>query len=243
MRNIYLSLAVALSITAQAQVTTDSVNVNVNPTDTLLIEVDEFSTGAIATIGGADEDGTDTLSVSLSTSDFSVTPATSGVTSANGDIGSLEPNITLDYVVQDEYVFNTTITDAGGLSATAVTKVKVNPLPLGDIKPDSVQVAENSPSALFTLSVERTLPNGSQQTLTSNVTYEILTIDGAAYDPANDPFSISGTDLQVAANMNYEAASIYAVEIKATRGPTDTTDIVYVEITNVNEAPFKIYVK
>jgi hypothetical protein len=243
MKKLLLLSGLVVGMTATAQSTTDSVNVNVNPTDTLFIEVDEFSTGTIATIGGADEDGTDTLSVTLSTSDFSVTPSTSGVTASNGDIGGLVPQVTLDYAVQDEYVFNTTITDAGGLSATAVTKVKVNPLPLGDISPDSVQVAENSAATSFALSVERTLPNGTQQTLTSGVQYEILTIDGAAYDPANDPFSISGADLNVGANFNYEVQDVYAVEIKATRGSTDTTDIVYVEITNVNEAPYKIYVK
>jgi len=238
-----MALAVA-STTAYAQSTTDSVNVNVNPNDTLLIEVNEFATGSIATIGGADEDGDDNVTITLSTSDFSVTPATASITSADGDVGQLEPNVTLDYSVQNEYVFDVTMTDQGGLSATATAKVKVNPLPLGDIKPDTISVAENNPSiSIFGLSTERTLPNGNVQTLTNGVQWEILSVDGVAHNPMTDPVSISGTDIVVAPNLNHEQQSVYAVEVNGRRGNTDTTDIIYLVVTNVNESPFKIYVK
>ena len=244
MKRTILFAALAATTAASAQSLTDSVNVNVNPTDTLFIEVDEFTTGALATIGGADEDGDDNVTVTLSTSDFSVTPANKDITEADGDIGQLEANVTLDYSVKNEYIFNTTITDAGGLSATAVTKVQVNPLGLGDIKPDTVTVAENDlNSSSFALSTERTLPNGNVQTLTNGVQWEILSVDGVAYDPATAPVSINGTDLVVASNLNHEQQSIYAVEVKATRGNKDTTDTVYLVVTNVNESPFKIYVK
>ena len=112
MKKTALLIATVLSTATFAQTATDSVNTNTNPSDTLLIEVQEFTTGPIATLGGADEDVTDTITVSLSTSDFSVTPATNAINATSDAIGDVVPNVTLDYATQSEYVFNTTLTDA-----------------------------------------------------------------------------------------------------------------------------------
>ena len=232
-------LAAVLTTTAFAQSVSDSVNVNQNPNDTLYIEVQEFTTGVIKTLAAADADITDTLTATLNTTAFSVTPPTAAVNATSNDIGDIVPTGTLNSAVQDEYVFNTTIQDAGGLSMTAVTKVKVTPLTMDDIKVDTILVAENSAALTETLSAFVTLPSGSVQQVTGGVTFTIGNVNGQV----NPDWTIVNGELVVPANLNYEQVNEYAVEVTATRGNLDFTDTIVVLVTNVNEAPFKVFVK
>lgn len=239
MKKTALILATVSAFAMNAQSLTDSVNVNQNPNDTLYIEVVEFSTGTIKTIAAQDTDINDTLTVTLSTTDFVVTPPTAAVNATSNDIGDITSAVPLNSAIQDEYVFNTTITDAGGLSMSAVTKVKVTPLSITDITPDSVSVAENSVATNVQLGATITLPSGNVQQVTNAVTYTLGNVNGSA----NPDWSISNSELVIPANLNYEEEDEYAVEVTATRAGQSFTDTIYVSVTNVNEAPFKVFVK
>ena len=68
MKKLILSIALIAGYTASAQVAIDSINSSVNPNDTLYMEVYEGETSVIGTLGGADRDGSDNLTISLSNS-------------------------------------------------------------------------------------------------------------------------------------------------------------------------------
>ena len=257
MKKLILSIALIAGYTASAQVAIDSINVNVNPNDTLFMEIFEGETSVIGTLGGADVDGADNLTISLSnTTDFVVTPASANITAADGDIGDISPVVAFDADVQSEYVFTTTLTDAGGLSASAITSVKVRRRGIVDIKPNAFTLAENvmTPS-IFPMEARRVKANGDSVVLNANsVSYEILSVDGTAYTTTANgtapwPFYIgsnpvTGLDhIIVTAPLNYEDQTQYLVEVKATRGNKTYTEVLKLNVTNVNEVPYKIYVK
>lgn len=252
MRKLILSALVVASTTTYGQSLIDSVNANVNGNDTLYMEVFEGETDPFATIGGTDEDGADNLTITLSnTSDFVLNPASANVTAANGDIGTIAPTAAFDADVQDKYVFNTTITDDDGLAMTAVTKVKVKRRDIIDIKPYSMSVAENTMTVKeFQLIANRLKGNGDTAVINNgNVSFEILSVDGVAYSLVNNvapwPFYIGSISnkLEVTAPLNYEEQSQYLIEVKATRGSKTFTKVLKLNVTNVNESPYRIYVK
>lgn len=251
MRKLILSALVVASTTTYGQSLIDSVNANVNGNDTLYMEVFEGETAPFATIGGTDEDGADNLTITLSnTSDFVLNPASANVTAANGDIGTIAPAVAFDADVQDKYVFNTTITDDDGLSMTAVTKVQVKRRDIIDIKPYSMSLAENTMTVKeFQLTADRLKANGDTAVINNgNVDFEILSVDGVAYSLVNNvapwPFYISSVNkLEVTAPLNYEEQSQYLIEVKATRGSNTFTKVLKLNVTNVNESPYRIYVK
>jgi hypothetical protein len=81
-----------------------------------------------------------------------------------------------------------------------------------------------------------------------NVTFEILSVDGTAYSVVNGaaawPFYITAQNkLEVTAPLNYEEQSQYLIEVKATRGSKTFTKVLKLNVTNVNESPYRIYVK
>ena len=201
MRKLILTALVLATTTTYAQNEIDSINANQNPNDILYFEVDDGETDPFATLGGSDEDGADNLTISFDGvgSAFIVSPASANVTSANGDIGQIEPVSAMDADTKDEYLFNTTITDAGGLDMVVATKVVVRRKDIDDIKVDTVTIAENSTVPISgTMSAWWTKNNGTTKKVNKNkVTLEILSIDGAPY----------------------------------------------INVTNVNENPFRIYVK
>ena len=251
MRKLILSALVVASTTTYGQSLIDSVNANVNGNDTLYMEVFEGETDPFATIGGTDEDGADNLTITLSnTSDFVLSPASANVTAANGDIGTIAPAVAFDADVQDKYVFNTTITDDDGLAMTAVTKVQVKRRDIIDIKPYSMSVAENTMTVKeFQLTANRLKANGDTAVIgNGNVDFDILSVDGVAYSLVNNvapwPFYISSVNkLEVTAPLNYEEQSQYLIEVKATRGSNTFTKVLKLNVTNVNESPYRIYVK
>ena len=251
MRKLILSALVVASTTTYGQSLIDSVNANVNGNDTLYMEVFEGETDPFATIGGTDEDGADNLTITLSnTSDFVLSPASANVTAANGDIGTIAPAVAFDADVQDKYVFNTTITDDDGLAMTAVTKVQVKRRDIIDIKPYSMSVAENTMTVKeFQLIANRLKANGDTAVIgNGNVDFDILSVDGVAYSLVNNvapwPFYISSVNkLEVTAPLNYEEQSQYLIEVKATRGSNTFTKVLKLNVTNVNESPYRIYVK
>ena len=253
MRKLILSALVVASTTTYGQSLIDSVNANVNGNDTLYMEVFEGETDPFATIGGTDEDGADNLTITLSnTSDFVLSPASANVTAANGDIGTIAPAVAFDADVQDKYVFNTTITDDDGLAMTAVTKVQVKRRDIIDIKPYSMSVAENTMTVKeFQLIANRLKANGDTADINNgNVIFEILSVDNVAYSlNANNvapwPFYIGSISnkLEVTAPLNYEEQSQYLIEVKATRGSNSFTKVLKLNVTKVNELPYRIYVK
>lgn len=252
MRKLILTALVVASTTTYGQVAIDSVNANQNPNDTLYMEVFEGETDPFATIGGTDEDGADNLTITLSnTTDFVLNPASANVTAANGDIGTIAPAQAFDADVQSSYVFNTTIADDDGLSMTAVTKVNVKRRDIIDIKPWSMSIAENTQLVKeFQLVANRLKANGDTAVINNgNVTFEILSVDGSAYSVVNGaapwPFYITAqtNKLEVTAPLNYEEQSQYLIEVKATRGQKTFTKVLKLNVTNVNESPYRIYVK
>lgn len=243
MKTTITTIAIAVATAGYAQTVTDTVNTNTNPSDTLLIEVDEFTTTSLTEFGVADEDGTDHITLSLSGTDaaaFTLAPDTATVSPTAGTVGELLPQVTLDATAQARYDFTITATDDEGLSAQAQVKVQVNPLSLTDITPDSLTIAENSVGQSVTLSTTVTLPNGNAQQV-GGVSYTLVSVNGITPDP--NQFSIAGTDLSIGANFDYEQEDLYELEVVADRGNKTLTDMIYVTITNVNESPFKIWVK
>ena len=254
MKKLILTALVVASTTTYGQVATDSINANVNPNDTLYMEIYEGETSVIGTLGGADADGSDNVTISLSnTTDFVVTPASANITAADGDIGDISPVAAFDADVQSEYIFNTTLTDAGGLSMTAVTSVKVKRRDIDDIKVDTISVAENSNMVLSaTMSAWWTKANGNFKKVNkNNVTLEILSIDGAPYSVVNGVsttlpiYLVQNDQLQITGSLDHETNEWITVRVKATRnnGGQSYEEDIYINVTNVNEVPYKIYVK
>ncbi len=255
MRKLILTALVVATTTTYAQNEIDSVNANVNPTDILYIEVDDGETAAFATIGGSDEDGADNLTVTFDGvgSAFQMSPASANVTSANGDIGQIEPVAALDADTKDEYLFNTTITDAGGLDMVVATKVVVKRKDIDDIQVDTVTVAENSQLVFSTtMSAWWTRGNGVAKKVNKNkVTLEILSIDGTPYSVVNGVsttlpiYLVQNDQLQITGALDHEKNEWITVRVKATRnnGGQSYEEDIYVNVTNVNENPFRIYVK
>tara|TARA_R110000772_G_scaffold205622_1_gene316230 strand:- start:277 stop:1041 length:765 start_codon:yes stop_codon:yes gene_type:complete len=254
MKKLILSIALIAGYTASAQVAIDSINSSVNPNDTLYMEVYEGETSVIGTLGGADRDGSDNLTISLSnTTDFVVTPASANITAADGDIGDISPVVAFDSDVKSEYIFNTTITDAGGLSMTAITSVKVKQRDIDNIKVDTITVAENTTNPYSTtMSAWWTKANGTAKKINkTKVTLEILSIDGVAYSVVNGVsttlpiYLVQNDQMQITGALDHETNEWIVVRVKATRnnGGQSYEEDIYINVTNVNEVPYKIYVK
>lgn len=255
MKKLILTALVVATTTTYAQNEIDSVNANVNPSDILYIEVEDGETAAFATIGGSDEDGSDNLTVTFDGvgSAFQMSPASANVTSANGDIGQIQPVAALDADVKDEYLFNTTITDAGGLDMVVATKVVVMRKDIDDIKVDTITVAENAMVPYSaTMSAWWTKSNGTTKQINKNkVTLEIVSIDGTPYSLVNGVsttlpiYFANGDQLEITGPLDHESNEWITVRVKATRnsGGQSYEEDIYINVTNVNENPFRIYVK
>jgi hypothetical protein len=255
MKNLLLTALVVASTTTYGQSLIDSVNVNQNANDTLYMEIDDGETAGFATIGGNDEDGSDVLTITFDGvgSAFQMTPASASITAADGDIGQIEPVGVIDADTKENYIFNTTITDAGGLDMVVATKVHVNRRPIDNIKVDTITIAENSTAPLSTtMSAWWTKANGNFKKVNKNkVTLEILSIDGAPYSVVNGvsttlPIYLTQQDqMQITAPLDHEKNEWITVRVKATRinGGQSYEEDIYINVTNVNENPFRIYVK
>jgi len=255
MKKLILTALVVATTTTYAQNEIDSVNANVNPSDILYIEVEDGETAAFATIGGSDEDGSDNLTVTFDGvgSAFQMSPASANVTSNDGDIGQIEPVAALDADVKDEYLFNTTITDAGGLDMVVATKVVVKRKDIDDIKVDTITIAENSMNPYSTtMSAWWTKNNGTAKKVNKNkVTLEILSIDGTPYSVVNGVsttlpiYLVQNDQLQITGSLDHESNEWITVRVKATRNNNSQSyeEDIYINVTNVNENPFRIYVK
>tara|TARA_R100000544_G_scaffold37190_1_gene27725 strand:+ start:10003 stop:10770 length:768 start_codon:yes stop_codon:yes gene_type:complete len=255
MKNLFLTALVVATTTTYAQNEIDSINSNVNPSDILYFEVEDGETDPFATLGGSDEDGADNLTISFDGvgSAFTMTPASANVTSANGDIGQIEPVNAMDADTKDEYLFNTTITDAGGLDMTVATRVVVKRKDIDDIQVDTVIVPENSNLVMTTtMSAWWTKNNNTAKKINKNkVTLEILSIDGTPYSVVNGVsttlpiYLVQNDQLQITAPLDHEKNEWVVVKVKATRNSSGQSyeEDIYINVTNVNENPFRIYVK
>lgn len=229
---------------------TDRVETGVNGSDTLLISVVDGQTGNIARLGGADEDITDDVAFTISgldASDFSVNPTTFTSITGEVDFADLNTSVTFQAATKDIYQFNLTLADDGGLSMTVPVVICVTQTPLDSITYTAgglnESVFENTSTATnFPLTVW-TMVNGVATANQFPSTWTILTVNGSTYNSSTDPFSISGGDLVVDPNLDFETTSPnpYTIEVQVTSNGQTLTQTLTVEVLNVNEPPYVIF--
>ena len=237
MKKVLTISAALVSLGAFAQTTTNSVNTNTNPNDTLLVVVTENQTGALATLGGEDTDGNDVLTLALSGTDaslFAVTPASGSVAVGGTDIGDLTSTATFNVDVKSQYNFSVSATDAGGLTTGAIpVVVKVQAASIDSLT-SQVHVAENTTGgASWPLTAY--LSNGN-------------TTQGGQWVLNNPPSGFTLTQnnvltMNASVVLDHETTPYYDVNVTMSRGQATITQDVRVFVDNVNETPFRIYVK
>ena len=175
-------------------------------------------------VAASDPDAGDTLS-------YAITAGNAGGEFAiNNSTGEVTTTTALDYEATDSYGFTVTVTDAGGLTDTAlitvdVTNVNEAPAAVGA----SGSVAENSAVGTTVATVTSTDPDAGD-----NVTYAITAGNTGSV------FTIDGNTGAVSTNavLNYEVASNYqlAVTVTDAGGLSDTVSV-SISVTDVNEVP------
>lgn len=229
----------------------DTVNTNVNPTDTIVITVSDGQTGNIARIGGADEDITDDVKFTIGgtdAADFSVTPSTFTTITGKQDFADLSTSVTFSAATKDRYDFTLTLEDDEGLSMTAAVAICVNQTSLDSITYTAgglgESVFENDPNtSSFPLSVYTVDINGNVVSNQFATSWTILQVNGSAYNASTDPFSISGNNLVVDSNLDFETTSPnpYTLLVQVQSNGQTLTQTLTVEVLNVNEPPYVIF--
>ncbi|SHJ79148.1 Cadherin domain-containing protein [Rubritalea squalenifaciens DSM 18772] len=176
------------------------------------------------TVAASDPDAGDALS-------YAITAGNAGGEFAiNGSTGEITTTTVLDYETTNSYGFTVTVTDAGGLTDTALITVDVTNV---NEAPTAVEasgsVAENSAVGTTVATVTSTDPDAGD-----SVTYVITAGN------TGSAFTIDGNTGAVSTNavLNYEVASNYQLAVTATdAGGLSDTVSVSVSVIDVNEAP------
>jgi VCBS repeat-containing protein len=231
------------ALSATQIVTISVTDVNENPIVPVgqVFSVDENSPAGttVGTVQATDPDlnpPNNTLTFSIGSGNtgnaFTINPTTGSITVNN--------SAALTFANGSFYILGITVSDGGSPSLSTIQSVRVN---LNDVNqaPSIVSgqtftVAENSAANTVVGHVLATDPDATAPN--STLTYSILSGN------TNNAFAINPTTGQITVNnpsaVNFEATPQFSLQVQATDGGSPTlaaTQIVTVNVTNVNEAP------
>ena len=187
-----------------------------------------------------------TLTFSVSGSDFAIDPAT-------GQLKTKSPD--LDYEGKRDYEIMVTVNDGNGGTATATATVTLTPV--DDVETNTAPQFTNGPST--TRSIAENTDAGENITLVGSqpgesgvvgatdsdagqtLMYSLGGTDAASFDIETVTGPPAGAQLKVKAALDYETKSSYTVIVTATddheTNPRSDTITVTIEVTDVNETP------
>ena len=220
----------------ETPLTIQVLNVNDPPTDislsnsTIAENQSQVTPALVGVFGTTDADDFDTYVYSFA----------SGAGSADNSkwsiIGNqLFTNAPLDFELQPSHSIRVRSTDAGGLffeKAFVITITNVNESPTSIVL-SRTTIAENVPVGTTVGSLSTLDPDAGD-----TFTYALVSGQGSG---DNDKFSLVGTQLRTATNVDFETQPNYSIRIRTTdAGGLSLESIFTMTVTNVNEAPTSI---
>ncbi len=222
------------ALTDTAVITVNLTNVNEAPTvnnATLTVLENSPNTTSIGTVVGSDPDAGDTLSYSITASDpsaaFAINSSSGQITVSNSSLLNFETTPTFTLTVQVE--------DSGALTDTAEITINLTN------DNDAPVLAAAGPFNLPENSINSD-PVGTAITATDEDTGDTLTYSIIAGDPSN-VFAIGNSSGQIsvadASLLDFDTPPTsynLTIQVADNGGKTDT-EIVIINLTNINEAP------
>jgi hypothetical protein len=218
-------------LTYEEALTVTVTNVNEAPTDLSLtpgsVAENQPLNVVVGTLASTDPDAGATFTYTLVSGTGSDDNALFAIVGS-----SLRTAFTFDFETETSFSIRVRSTDNGGLTyeeALTVTVTNVNEVPKSvSLTPSSL--AENRPIGTVVGTLATSDPD-----VADTFTYTLVSGTG---DDDNASFSILGNQLRVAAVLNYETKSAYAVRVRSTdAGGLFCEQALTVTLTNVNEVP------
>ena len=214
----------APSITVTAETTAEAEAAGVSPTLMVAEDSDGSIPGAVlALIGLSDPDAGDTHTLEVSDDRFEIIDA------FDRKWLKLKEGAHLDFETEETIAVTITVTDAGGLAASADVTVTVNDVDEAPSAPEvrdgPFSLTENDEGAVVTSLSDSTDPEG----------------DDITYSVDDERFEITSSlvlKLKDGMYLNHEDGASVDLTLSASDPAGNTsTSVVTVEVTNVNEAP------
>jgi hypothetical protein len=215
--------------------TTSFVVVNHAPTDIALsnssVAENQPIGTTVGTLSATDPDAGDTFT-------FTLVSGTGDADNASFQIdgSTLKTNAVFDYETKNSYSIRVRVTDHLGLTyeeafTITITDVVENNPPT-DIQLSNSTVAENQPAGTSVGTLTTTDPD-----VGDTHTYSLV---AGAGDEDNEKFQISGSTLQTAIPLDFEADSSLSVRIRTSDGSSFFEEAFTITVTNANDPPSNI---
>jgi len=207
------------------------VNVNEAPA-ALLLSASSVAENAVpgTTVGAfsaTDHDAGDTLTYSLVSGTGSADNASFAI---NGD--ELRTIASFSAETKNSYSIRVRSTDQGGLFSEKVFSVSVT-----DVNESPEDIALSASSVAENAAVGTTVGTFSTADVDAGGTFAYSLVSGEG-STDNASFTISGRQLKVNANFNFEMKNTYSIRVRSTdQGGLFTEKVFSVSISNVNNAP------
>ncbi|MCC9655362.1 cadherin domain-containing protein [Rhodopirellula halodulae] len=220
--------------TFEQTLTISVTDVNDAPTaialDNTAIADDSPSGTTVGALSTTDADAGDTFTYALVSGDGDADNASFTI---NG--GNLETSAVLDFDTQTSYSVRVQSTDAGGATVEQVftiTEANGNNAPTA-IALDNSSIAEDAASGSTVGSLSTTDADSGD-----TFTYALVSGDG---DTDNASFTINGSDVVTATDLDFETQSSYSIRVQTTDSAGDTFEQTFtITVTDVNDAPTAI---